>query len=238
MTAHPPRHDPHPTVIFIHGAGGGGWEWRIWRAVFESRGWHALTPDLQPAATGLAATTVEDYASQVEACAAALPSPPVLVGASMGGLLILKAVERVAAAALVLVNGIPPAGVRGWPAVARTFPDVVPWSNLSLAATRNSLPDADEETVRWVHGKWRDESGQVMRTLQAGAAVTPPRLPTLAIAGMQDRDVPPDVSLKLAQTVSADLMCFDGVSHMGALLGRRASTIADIACDWLDTILR
>lgn len=237
MTVHGSEHDPHPTMIFIHGAGGGGWEWRIWRAVFESRGWPALAPDLRPAAAGLVATTVEDYANQIEDCATALPSPPVLIGASMGGLLVLKAAERVTAEALVLVNCIPPAGVPGWPAVARTFPDVITWSKTTLAATRKSLPDADEETVRWVHGKWRDESGQVLRALQAGVAIAPPRLPILVIAGMQDRDVPPDMSLKLAQSLAADLMCFDGVSHVGALLGRRASTMAGIVCDWLDAIL-
>lgn len=180
---------------------------------------------------------MKDYVSQVEDYAASFQSPAVLIGTGMGGLLILKAAECVPAAALVLVNSIPPAGVPGWPVVARTFPDIIQWSKTSFAATRKSLPDADEETVQWVNGKWRDESGQVMRALQGGVAIALPVLSTLVIAGMLDRDVPPDLSQKLAQSLTADFMCFDRVSHVGALLGGRASTIAGIACDWLDAIL-
>ncbi|MBY4597759.1 alpha/beta fold hydrolase, partial [bacterium BD-1] len=74
-------------AVFVHGAGGGGWEWAAWRRVFAAAGWNALAPDLWPAPAGLAATSLADYAVQVRGWLAAAPRPRVLVGASLGGLL-------------------------------------------------------------------------------------------------------------------------------------------------------
>ena len=90
-------------AVCVHGAGGGGWEWTIWARVLAARGWRVVAPDLLPAADGLAATALADYRAQVLAwCAQASPSP-LLVGASLGGLLALSIAAQANARALVLV---------------------------------------------------------------------------------------------------------------------------------------
>lgn len=229
----------YPHVVFIHGAGGGGWEWRTWQAEFEARGWPTMAPDLQPAPGGLAATTIEDYVEQV----VALLEPraagaSVLVGASMGGVLALKAAERVRPAALVLVNSVPPAGTPGWPRQPAEFPAVMPWSTTStLEGTRASMPEADEETVLWAHARWRDESGAVLQALHGGIRASPPSVPSLVLIGAADQDVPPGVGTALAERLDADAMRFAGVSHVGALLGQRAPLIARLAREWLEEIV-
>ncbi|HBY98050.1 MAG TPA: hypothetical protein DEP84_29590, partial [Chloroflexi bacterium] len=151
----------YPPIVFIHGAGGGRWEWRTWRAEFDAHAWQTLAPDLHPALAGLAATTIEDYVEQIVALLPARPStPPVLAGASMGGALALTVAERVRPAALVLVNSVPLSGTPGWPVRRGDFPAVIPWSTTStLDGTRASMPEADEETLRWATARWRDESG-------------------------------------------------------------------------------
>ena len=53
--------EPRRAVVFVHGAGGGGWEWDAWARVFAAEGWRVFAPDLQPAAEGLAATRLDDY---------------------------------------------------------------------------------------------------------------------------------------------------------------------------------
>src|SRR5262245_18233234 len=73
--------------LHIHGAGAGGWEWNLWREVLQARGIAAHAPDLQPAAQGLAATTLEDYRQQMRTALSALPRPRAAIGASLGGLL-------------------------------------------------------------------------------------------------------------------------------------------------------
>ena len=48
-------------ALLVHGAGGGGWEWNVWRGVFEAAGIAVAAPDLQPVAAGLATTGFDDY---------------------------------------------------------------------------------------------------------------------------------------------------------------------------------
>ena len=47
-------------VLLVHGAGGGGWEWNLWRGVFEAADIAVVAPDLQLVAAGLAATGFGD----------------------------------------------------------------------------------------------------------------------------------------------------------------------------------
>src|SRR5688572_16462314 len=89
-------------VVLVHGAGGGAWEWAIWRRVFAAHGFAARAIELDAAPEGLAHTTFEHYAAQVRACAGACDAVA-FVGASLGGLLALACADAVAARALVLV---------------------------------------------------------------------------------------------------------------------------------------
>src|SRR5262245_19744566 len=91
---------PKPVAVMIHGAGGGGWEYRFWRPVFEKAGYRVIAPDLMPAKGGLAKTIFQDYVDQV--VKAGGNHPAVLVGASMGGVLVLKAAEKLEPGVLIL----------------------------------------------------------------------------------------------------------------------------------------
>lgn len=216
------------TAVFVHGAGGGGWEWAAWCRVFAAAGWDALAPDLRPAPAGLAATTLADYAAQVRGWVAAAPRPRVLVGASLGGLLAAMAAD--AADALVLVNPLPPGGL---PAAAPP-PAVVPWGRTAtLAGTRRALPDADDAAALHAFRRWRDESGRVLAEARAGVALPPPRVPVLVIASDADDDVPPDVSAALAAAWGGTPWRVPG-SHVGPLLGRQAPALAAAVLPWLN----
>ncbi|MCX7033637.1 MAG: alpha/beta fold hydrolase, partial [Arenimonas sp.] len=153
--------EPALTAVFVHGAGGGGWEWAVWARVFAAQGHAVLAPDLRPGPDGLAGTSLQDYARQVgewvTTARAAVPGQRVvLVGASLGGLLAL--LNAPAADALVLVNPMPPGGLPG----PSTEGDIVPWGRqASLAGTRRALPDADDLAALQAFRRWRDESGRV-----------------------------------------------------------------------------
>jgi pimeloyl-ACP methyl ester carboxylesterase len=219
-------------VVLLHGAGGGAWEWDLWRGVFEAAGLRCHVPELQPVAAGLAATRLDDYRAQV---LSDLPqSPCALIGASLGGLLALMLAEPVQPAALVLVNPMPPAPLHaGLP--ARAWPDIVPWGReRSLAGTRRSLFDADDATCLVAFRRWRDESGAVLRQAQAGVALAPPRCPVLVWVSEADADVPPPLSRGLAALYGADLRGLPQGSHVGPLLGGDAARCARQTVDWLN----
>lgn len=220
-------------AVFVHGAGGGGWEWAAWARVFAAHGHALLAPDLRPGPEGLAATSLDDYASQVrEWLATARGAAPgrgvVLVGASLGGLLALM--NRAQADALVLVNPMPPDGSPGPGGAA----DIVPWGReASLAGTRRALPDADDLAALSAFRRWRDESGLVMRQARAGVDCADAPSPALVMASADDADVPAERSAALALSLGASLLRLPG-SHVGPLLGRQAAAAAGQAVEWLN----
>ncbi len=221
-------------AVFVHGAGGGGWEWGVWARVFAAHGFDVIAPDLVAGPEGLAATTLQDYAGQVETwLAEARRRQPdafvALVGASLGGLLALMRAE--AADALVLVNPMPPDGLPSPPR-----PAVVPWGRrASLASTRRAMPDADDIAALFAFRRWRDESGRVLDQAAAGVTVGPPRGPVLVLGSDEDEDVPPARSEALARQLGARWLRWPG-SHVGPLLGRRAAEAAEQAVEWLNGI--
>lgn len=220
-------------AVLVHGAGGGGWEWRIWAETLRIGGFDVLAPDLQPARGDLAATRLADYRAQVVDWCRTAASPFVLIGASLGGLLALAAAGPTAPAALILVNAMPPSGIEPRPDFRRR-PSVVPWSMSPLANTHAALPDADAATVRWTHRRWRDESGRVLNEAAAGITVEAPECPILVMASGDDDDIPPVSSRSLADAFSADFVELPGCSHLGILLGRSAATAAAVAVAWLN----
>jgi pimeloyl-ACP methyl ester carboxylesterase len=222
-------------ALLVHGAGGGGWEWNVWRGVFETAGIAVATPDLQPVAAGLAATGFDDYLQQVREALLALPHPRAVVGASLGGLLALGIAD--AADAVVLVNPLPPAP---WHASLppRTWPDTVPWRrNARLDGTRRALPGADDATTLFAFRHWRDESGTVLRMAHEGVPSMRPLCPMLLIASGEDDDVPPAVTQAMAADWQVDMLQTLSGSHVGPLLGREAAGIAAQAVEWLNRVV-
>ena len=221
-------------IVFVHGAGGGAWEWDIWARVFAAHGLVARAIELVASPAGLARTTFDDYAAQVRAFARD-DDGVVLVGASLGGLLALA----VAARARVLVNPMPPAPLHTVLPPVDAHPDVVPWrATASLAGTRRAMPDADDAACRFAWRRWRDESGAVLRAARAGITVPSAIVPTLVIASAGDDDVPPDASAAVAKSCSAELVRVNDASHVGPLLGRAAPACARIAAHWLNRVSR
>lgn len=221
------------SALLVHGAGGGGWEWNLWRDVFASSGMQVIAPDLQPVADGLPATRFDDYQRQVRTALEALPRPRAVVGASLGGLLAMRVAE--AADALVLANPLPSAP---WHVdlPLRAWPGIVPWRrDARLSSTRRALPESDDATALFAFRHWRDESGAVLRDAYAGLAVERPACPVLFMLSRQDEDIPAAIPRAMAAAWAADVLETPSGSHVGPLLGRHAASIAAQAVAWLNT---
>jgi pimeloyl-ACP methyl ester carboxylesterase len=99
-----------PPVLLLHGAGQTRHSWRATGSTLAAEGWRVIALDLRGHGDSERSPAgdyrLDDFAADVAAVSRALPTPPVLVGASLGGLAALAAVARAAvpAAALVLVD--------------------------------------------------------------------------------------------------------------------------------------
>jgi pimeloyl-ACP methyl ester carboxylesterase len=86
------------TFVLVHGAWHGGWCWEKLVPLLEARGHRAVAPDLPGHGadrTPTAQVTLESCAERVRAAIAAQPEPVVLVGHSMGGVVITAAAELI-----------------------------------------------------------------------------------------------------------------------------------------------
>ncbi len=221
-------------ALLLHGAGGGGWEWNLWRGVLAGRGIASVAPDLQPVAAGLEATRLDDYRRQARHAFAALPAPRIVVGASLGGLLALEIAALPACAAAVLVNPLPPLPEAAQMARHAGDAGIVAWRREArLDGTLRHLRDADAGAAVYAFRRWRDESVAALAEASAGVHLAPPACPLLVLASDADDDVPATTSAALAGRLGASLIHLPG-GHLSPLLGRQAVRAATAAVEWLN----
>lgn len=118
MIAQEPQMNPRPTpLLFVHGAWHGAWCWaEHFLPYFAEHGYvsRALSLRGHGASAGrerLRWTRIADYVIDVAQAVSQLPKPPILVGHSMGGLVVQKYLETHSAPAAVLLASVPVMGV-------------------------------------------------------------------------------------------------------------------------------
>jgi pimeloyl-ACP methyl ester carboxylesterase len=110
-------------VVFVHGAWHGAWCWaEQFLPCFARHGFAAYAFDLRghgksDGGNRLNRTRIADYVADLDQIVRGLDSTPVVVGHSMGGVIVQKYLETHRAAAGVLMASLPPSG--GLPAATR-----------------------------------------------------------------------------------------------------------------------
>ena len=118
VISHEPKNNLRPTpIVFVHGAWHGAWCWaEYFLPYFAEHGYasHALSLRGHGRSEGrerLRWARIADYVADVAQVAERLPVPPILVGHSMGGLIVQKYLERYPSPAAVLLASVPVRGV-------------------------------------------------------------------------------------------------------------------------------
>lgn len=116
----PAESHPRPTpLLFVHGAWHGAWAWEThFLSYFAQHGYYAHALSLRghgnsEGREGIRWHRISGYVDDVKQVADTLPSPPVVIGHSMGGFIVQKYLERYAAPAGVLMASAPSNGVIG-----------------------------------------------------------------------------------------------------------------------------
>ena len=112
--------ESHPVpLLFVHGAWHAAWCWdEYFLSFFADKGYRALAVSLRghgssPTPKPLRTCSVADYVEDVSTVADSLPTRPVVIGHSMGGVVVQKYLESHDAPAGVLMASTPPQGYLG-----------------------------------------------------------------------------------------------------------------------------
>ena len=137
-----------PTLVFAHGFGQTRHAWSASAAALAAQGWHCITADARGHGdSGWRDDGAYEFAQFVDdlvRVARRARTPPILVGASMGGLLgLIAQAEHAAFRALVLVDITPrwePAGIARILGFMRAHPQGFATLDEAAAAIRHYLP--------------------------------------------------------------------------------------------------
>ena len=207
----------------MHGLGHGAWCWEHWLDAAAEAGHPAYAVSLRGHGGSpgrLRTALLSQYVDDVVADGGALPRPPVLVGHSMGGLVVQQALARYAARAAVLVAPVPAhpavrlAGGHRPAAPARRAEDRRSAARCRCGRTTSSTSSTPAEARR-LADRCGGESAVVQYQLLLHRPAGPPlgAPPVLVLATPDDRLVPIRGVRATAARYGARVEEFPGMGH-------------------------
>jgi len=211
-------------ILFIHGMYMTGGSWHRWEDWFRGHGYGTQAPswpgrDAEPAALRanppeiLSTLTLQDVVDQYADLIRDMDEPPVLVGHSMGGLVVQLLLQRGLGARGVAIDSAPPQGLNSfkwsflksnapvlWPGSAPLRPTPASWKY----AFAHTLSDAE------AHDAFETYVVPESRLVGKGAATATAKVdfakdrpPLLLIAGEEDHIIPASLNRKNYDRYSA-----------------------------------
>jgi pimeloyl-ACP methyl ester carboxylesterase len=242
----PDQRTDRPPLLFVHGLGHGAWCWEHWLDAAADAGFPAYAVSLRGhgESTGpLRTARLSQYVDDVVDTAESLPGRAVLIGHSLGGLVVQKALARYPAHAGVLVAPVPahPAA-RSLLALARQHPvdalKVLAGASLPLRP-EYLFEELDEAEARRHADRCGRESAVAQYQLLLHRPAQPPRggAPVLVLATPEDKLVPIADVRRTATRYGAELREFPGMGH-DLMLDRRWREPLEAMLDWLPVQVR
>ena len=242
----------HPVpLLFVHGAWHAAWCWdEHFLGYFADRGYRAVALSFRghgdsPTSKPLRHLRYADYLDDLRTVAGGLPVPPVVIGHSMGGLIVQKYLESRDAPAAVLMCSAPPQGLlRSGLRWLRRHPwhfaklsvsgESLPYvSTPELARERFFSPNTPEELVRRYAARLQEESSRSgidgLLQLPSPARV---RAPLLVLGASEDGAVTPEEVRATARAYRTEPVFFSGMGH-NVMLEPGWEVVAERIDEWL-----
>jgi pimeloyl-ACP methyl ester carboxylesterase len=223
------------TLLFLHGVGGGHAAWDRQLPYFTARGYRALAWD-QPGYGG--AAPVDPY--DLEQVATALKrrigdEPAILVGHSMGGFVAQEAYARFPECVRALVLCFTSAAFGGTGGDfarqfiaariaplddGRTMAEIAARLMPSMRGSRSNAQGLAhaEGVMAAVPPETYRKAVRLLTTFDRRAQLPEIRVPTLLVAGGDDRVAPAEVMQRMARKIpGAEFVLLDGCGHLGPM---------------------
>ncbi len=245
-------------VVFVHGAFCGGWAFDAFRERFEAASFETHAPNLPHHERGadleqLAQTGLKEYAQGIAHYLRDLNAPPVLVGHSLGGLVIQLAAMHAPVAGLVLLApsapwGVPPTTLDehgnhfGLALLGDYWRRPVP-PDYRVART-TTLDRLSRDDARRAFARFVPESGRAIReamqwwldhSMSSQAPVYRIAAPVLGLAGGRDRVNPSSTIRRVIARFPSEQAHFHEFPEMSHwLVGEpEAPEVARLILQWL-----
>lgn len=221
-----------PPILMVHGICHGAWCWEHnFLPFFAARGWSSYAVTLRGHHQGAATTDVKGYAiahyvEDVITVANRLHRPPVLIGHSMGGMVVQKYLEHRQAPAAVLLASMPPKGALRSPAIRR-HPHVL-MHGLAKRSVRTlvSTPErcralffsnhtADDVVIQCVSRLTEESNRAILDLLRWGVRHRPAQIttPMLVVGAREDGLFSASQVERTAALYGADTVILSGTGH-------------------------
>ena len=249
----PKTPSPAPPLLFVHGANSGAWIWDVHVLPnMASRGFEAYAVSLRGHGRSdgqdcLAITTLADFVADLDQTVQQLDRLPILIGHSMGGMVVQKYLQTKPAAGAVLMASVPPMGL------IHTSLDMA-WRNPMLLhqiswiqlfgpmfpgaeATVRSLLFSDAvpaaEVARYMP-RWQPESLRATLDMMGWDLPWMPRttVPMLVLGAENDKFTPPNLVQATALRYGAEMRIIPDMAH-AMMLEPRWPEMADAVADWV-----
>ena len=240
-------------LLFVHGAWHGAWCWEEnFLPYFAEKGYPAYALSLRGHGASEAPAhfrwmRIADYVADVAQAVTQLPQAPVLVGHSMGGLVVQKYLEDHSAPAAVLLASVPVKGVlRTTLRIALRHPLVFLKANLCWSLypiigkpelTREAFfsKDMPADTLNEYFGRMQDESYLAFLDMMLFKFPNPEKISTdLIILGAEDDVIfCPDEIEATARAHDKKPEIFNQMAH-DMMLEKGWQAVADRIIAWLD----
>lgn len=202
-------------LYFIHGLNGSPREWNVFTEFFTERGFDCKAIDLKKG-LDLKKVYFKDY---VEKVSGLVSTEDILIGHSMGGLIVQKVAEETTVKAGVCIcsaapNGIPMKTVPWWRQV-RYIPFMlfgIPFKPSFGLVKDVFLSGWDEEKQKKIYGRLQKQSAHVSyEVMKQKISVDEKKIscPLYFIGRKEDVTIPPDIVKRIAQKYHSN---FDAVS--------------------------
>jgi pimeloyl-ACP methyl ester carboxylesterase len=254
ISKYPPNGRQPTPLLFVPGSLHGAWCWDVhFLDYFAQHGYAAHAINLRGHGNSegrekLRWARIADFVDDLADAAQQLPSPPILIGHSMGGFIIQKYLEDHASPGAVLLSSPPPTGFL--PAairVARRRPQIFARVNLTLSLyTLVETPqlareaffsdDLPDELLMEYWGQMQEESYMAFLDMVALDLPKPKKVntPMLVLGAARDNMLKPSEIRATAQAYHTQAEIIPGVAH-NSMLEKGWQAVAEQILAWLKT---
>lgn len=249
-----PTHSTRPPILFIHGANMSAWCWREkFMPYFTALGHPTYAVSLRGHGQSggqhqLASNSIADYVTDIQRVVNQLETPPILVGHSLGGLVVQKYIEHHTVPACIILASVPSQGLLP-SLVDLAFYNPAFYTQLNLIqffGTWSSAVDvaresifsghvSDDVVIRFCAQMQPESPRALLDSLWLGlpAKKNPFHLPMLALAADDDVFFKPEHIKATAEEYGADYINMKETSHT-MMLDSHWQDSAHAMNEWLE----